>query len=157
MWHNFEAGLPQETVCTTVYREGDTGTFLGDTQCNGIPVEVISCPLGPMNKIKIKSLQGKPPILIFQHKKSHELERGVNFHFFPIFSASVLLLGPGVWCWLHHQPWGGAVPWEEGQYFHHFSRKFKIDAKNLHFCVKIVFFGGILYSGKYCHRKKLQI
>ena len=41
LWHKFECGIPQETECTTVYREDSTGTFLGDTQCKGIPVEVI--------------------------------------------------------------------------------------------------------------------
>ena len=43
LWRRFESGLPQETVCTTVYREADSGIFLGDTQCKGIPIEVIFC------------------------------------------------------------------------------------------------------------------
>ena len=31
----------QETVCTTVYkRDGNSDAFLGDTKCEGIPVEV---------------------------------------------------------------------------------------------------------------------
>ena len=39
--HDFLSATFQETECTTVYREDPTGTFLGDTQCKGIPVEVI--------------------------------------------------------------------------------------------------------------------
>ena len=56
--HNFISATFhfQETECTTVYREDATGTFLGDTQCKGIPVEVM---ITMMKKVKVENYKKK--------------------------------------------------------------------------------------------------
>ena len=50
--HNYISATFQETECTTVYREDATGIFLGDTQCRGIPVEVM---ITMMKKVKAEN------------------------------------------------------------------------------------------------------